>query len=809
MRSFWFDLKVAIRGLLKERRFALVIVSSFALGVGASVTIYGAVHAVLLAPLGFADEQRLVAVSSVQPAEALEVRGNFLPDFWFWRERAESFDEVAFFGWRSWTLTEGDRVERVESVAVSANVFRMLGMEPALGRNFVPEDEGPGPADVVIVSHGLWQRVWGGDPEIVGKAFQLDGAPVTILGVMPADAAFPSARAELFRPVGYLERYEQSPYGREERDFEVIGHLGPGVTLERARSEMRTLSQALGESFPATNAGWSARVTPLREHIAGNARVPLLVAFAAVGIVFLMACTNIANVLLVRAMGRQRETAVRRALGAGGGRLLQQHVAESLVLTLVGGLAGVALASWLTWLLLSFEPGLLPRVETVGIGAAGLRFALVLSLATGLVFAAVSVLHRAPSLSGALRQGSGHIGSGREGQRLRMALVAGQMAMALALVVGAGLLGRALHDLSRVDPGFRPEGVYASHIILGGRYRQDNEARRTYFKGLVDEVRRLPGVSAAALSTTPPIPGMGIQIEVPFRGTEGPLVTESDAPRAAFRVIGPRYFETIGTPLMRGRDFTETDTADTPPVVILNDTLAKLAFPGADAVGRGLDVYMFDERHRMEVVGVSADTRFAGLDQPARPALFLVHPQMPFLGMGVVARTTLGPATYGEMIRRAVLAQDPAHPVLRVESLEEALAGSLALERFYAVLLGLFAACALALAGSGIYGVFSFWVSQRGREMGLRLALGATRSDVKRLILARGLTVIGPGVVSGLVLALGVSRGLAGTFRGVAPMDPFVLVAASALLATVALAACWVPATVAAKVPPTVALRSD
>jgi putative ABC transport system permease protein len=802
---------------MKNPGFVAVATLTLALGIGANTAIYSMVHAVILAPLGYVDEERLVGVSSVNPEEGLELAGNFLPDFWFWREHTELFDEMAFHGWRSWTLQEPDRVERIESVAVSANLFRMLGLEPAIGRNFGPEDELAGPGSVVLISHGLWQRAFGGDAGVVGRSVSLDGAAVTIIGVMPPETNLPSVRAELWRPVGYLEQYESSAYGREERDFRVIARLAEGASLAQADAEMARLSASLAETFPTTNAGWEVELESLRAQVAGSARTPLLVALAAVGMVLLIACTNIANLMLVRAMGRQREMAVRSALGAGRRRLLQQQIVESLVLTLSGGALGLLVAFGLIRIVLAYEPGIVPLKESIGFELPVLLFALVASLVIGVVFGLVSTLYRSPSLSGALKEGGAQAGGSQRPNRIRMALVGSQIALALTLVVGAGLLAKALHELSRVDPGFRPEGVYASHINLGRAYQTNDDAdaarvfesRRVYFKRLVEHVRSLPGVSAAALSTTPPIPGMGMNIEVPLRGLEGPLASESGAPRAAFRVIGPGYFETMGTPLLRGRDFTERDMAESPPVVIINETLTRRAFPGVNPLGQRLSVFLFGETMGFEVIGVSSDTRFAGLDQPPRPALFVTHPQMPFLGMDVVARTNLGPATYADAVRRAALAIDPSQPVMRVESLEDALAGTLGRERFYSVLLGLFAAVALVLAASGVYGVFAYWVNQRQREMGLRIALGASPGDLVRLILSSGLRIAAAGVALGLVGSLLLSRVLAGAFRGVEAVDVAVLTSAAGVLVVVAVTACLVPARRAARVQPAVALRSE
>jgi len=817
MESLRQDTLVAVRSLAKQPAFLAVTVLTFALGVGANTAIYSVVHGVLLAPLGFHDEDRLVAVSSVNTVEGLELRGNFLPDFWFWRENSRAFDQMAFHGWRSWTLQEPDRVERVQSVAVSANLFTMLGIDPILGRGLEPDDEVAGLGHVALISHGLWQRVFGGARDVIGRTVTLNGAPVTIVGVMPSATNVPSTSAELWRPVGYLEDYERSAFSREEREFRVIARLADGVGVDDARREIEGMSNALAASFPATNAGWESHVEPLREHLVGSTRLPILLAFGAAGLVLLIACTNIVNLLLVRAVGREREMAVRSALGAARSRLLQGQLAESLVLTLTGGGLGLVFAIWLSWILLAHEPGILPLKDAIVFDVPVLAFALGASLVTGIVFGLVSALHRIPSLAAALKEGGAALGEGRRQNRVRMVLVGAQIALALTLLVGAGLLTKALHELTRVDPGFRPEGVYSSHIILGGKYlvteASDAEAvidsRREYFKRLVENVRAIPGVRAAALGTTPPVPGMGIQIEVPYRGFEGPLVSEPGAPRAAFRVVGPGYFDTIGTPIQRGRDFDDRDDEEAPNAVIINDTLARRAFAGEDPLGRNLDIYTFGETASFQVIGVAADSRFDGLDQPTRPALFLTHPQMPFVGIAVVARTNLGPATYSQAMRRAALAIDPSQPVLRVESLEEALSGTLAMERFYSILLGLFASVALALAASGIYGVFAYWVSQRQRELGLRIALGASPSEVIRLILSRGLAVALPGLAAGVVTALLMARVLSGTFRAIDAVDPVVITAAACVLAVVAMTACLVPARHAAKVEPTVALRSE
>ena len=404
MDSILYDVKIALRNLVKQPLFFAVAALTFALGVGANTALFSVVYGVVHRPLGFDDEARLMAVSAVNPQEGLTLPGHFLPDFWFWRDHSEAFDEMAFYGWRSMTLQEPEHVERLDSVVVSANIFELLGLEPALGRVFEPADEVPGEGHVVLISDSLWRRIWGGDPDIVGRVVKLNSALVTIIGIMPPETRLPTTEAELWRPVGYLENYERSAYGREERDFRVTGHLAPGRTEVAAREEMAALAASLAESFPVTNDGWTTDVQPLREQIVGSARTPLYIAFAAVGLVFLIACTNIANLLLVRATGREREMAVRTALGAGRRRLFRQQMTESLVLTMVGGGAGLVVAFWMTSLLLAYEPGILPRADMVGFGPPVLLFALVASALTGMVFGAVATLHRSSGLPSALRR---------------------------------------------------------------------------------------------------------------------------------------------------------------------------------------------------------------------------------------------------------------------------------------------------------------------------------------------------------------------------------------------------------------------
>ncbi len=541
----------------------------------------------------------------------------------------------------------------------------------------------------------------------------------------------------------------------------------------------------------------------------GRAELPLWVAFAAVAAVLLIACANIANLVLVRGLGREREVAVRRALGAGSGRIVRQQVVEGLCLTFLGGAAGMALAYGLTELILALEPGVIPRKEGVELGLSAAFFVLAVCGVTGIAFGSLSALARRDGLGESLRGSAGGIGARFSARRASAVFVAGQLALALALLVGAGSLLTTLEGLSRIDPGFEPRGVFSSHIILDNVRYRELEARRRYFERLTEEVRAIPGVSSAALSTTPPVRGLGIQMEVPFRGVEGPLVDESGAPRAWFRVLGPGYFETVRTTLLRGRDFTAEDDEDGPPVAIVNQELAKKAFPERNPIGQTVQIRVFGELLDLEVIGVSSDTRFLGLHQKPGPEVFVPHARMPFLGMAIVARTLLDPQAYRESLERAVLSLDPLQPLMRVANLEGALRDTLAMERFSSVLLGIFSTIAIALAACGVYGVFAYWVGERRREIGLRMALGASVRDVEGSILMRGLRMVIPGLAAGLLVSVLLGRGLQAAFETLAPLDPVLLFTAAIALACAAMAACFIPARQAARVDPSLALRSD
>ena len=814
MESLIKDLRLAVRGLLARPGFAAVAVLTLAFGIGANTAIFSVVHGVLLSPLGFEKEEDLYTVLGTSRAEGTERPGVSLPDFWYFREHQRSFAELSFFGWQTMTLEGPDRVEQLSGAWVGENLFRMLGVQPHLGRHFTPRDAVAGPGSVALLSFELWQRLWNADPTVLGRAIRINGEPVTLVGVMPPDTALPSPGAALWRPLGQMEEFH-GRFSRSERDFITLGRLAPGVPLSQARAEMEGLADQLAEAFPASNRERNLRVQPLRDYLVGPSRGPILIAFGAVVLVLLIACTNVAHLLLVRAAGREREMAVRAALGAGRWLLVRQLLAESLVLAFSGGVLGTLVAAWLHDLLLLLEPGILPRTQAIELDAPVLLFAFAASLITGLACGLLPALRGSQVLLKALREGGRRALGGRRRSRWRALLLGSEVALALVLLTTAGLLIHALYELSRVDPGFEPADAYAAHILLDNKTYAPPAARHTYYRRLRQRLAEIPGVESVGLSTATPVPGLAIPIDVPFRAEDDPPLLAGHgapaAPKAAFRVITPGYLETVGIPLLAGRDFSEHDRETSAPVVLVNQALARRAWPaaGSHAVGRRLEILFEESRLEAEVVGVVGNTRFAGLHVAPRPALYLPHPQVPFFGMFVVARTPLTPSVFATKLRAAVLEIDPLQPMAEVESLEQALFRNLGVERFFAAILSLFALLALVLAAAGIYGVFSYWVSQNTGEIGVRMALGARRGQVQGLVVGRGLAITVAGLAVGLLGAYAGAEVLARSFEGVAAIDWRVLAPVAALLTAVAFFACFLPARRASRVEPTVALRSE
>ena len=804
MESLLTDFRSSLRSLRLRPAFAALVIVTLALGIGATTALFSLVHGTLFAPLGHADEERLVWLAARDQRNGLDWPYFSAPDLWHFEDHARSVDALTFYTWHQVTLEEPGQVRQIRGVLVSHNLFQTLGISPILGRNFVEDDLTPGRGQVALLAESMWRQVYGGDPDILGRRIPIDGEPVTVLGVVPNGEGFPSPLADLWLPVGRIDD-PHGRFGREERDFRAIARLAPGQSRDQAEQELALLAQHLEQEFPETNRNVGLSVLPLRDLFVKSSRGPILIAFGAVALVLLIACVNVANLMLTRALGRRREWAIRRALGAGRARLRRQQVVEALTLALVGGLGGLLVALWLEELLLTLAGSFLPHGVAIEIGWPVLGFALLTSLTVGgLLGWALGIDSDAP---GALRDGDRTLGPDRRSGRLRQALVAGQVTLAVTLLAVALTLASAVRDLSRVDLGFDPEHLYLAHVILDPGTHGELDQRRAYYRSALEAVRSAPGIESAALASALPVPGLGIQMAVPYRGADDPLLDDPDARRAALRIVSPGYLDTAELPLLEGRDVSPQDREDAASVALVNRALAdRLATDGGSAIGRTL-TYSLGEPFEVTVVGVVGDTRHAGLDRPASPALFVPHAQLPFLGMGVVGRSRLPLDAYRQQLHQALLSVDPNQPPGEVRSVSAALGSVLQAERFSAQLLILFALVSLVLSALGIYATFLFFVSQRVREIGVRMALGADARRVARHVVGRGLWLTTAGLLPGLLIAYALGDVLAGTFQGVQGVPWPLLAAGAAVLWGVAALSSLLPARRASRIDPIEALR--
>ena len=804
MGTFLTDLRYAARALTRMPGFTAVAALTLALGVGANTAIFSVVYGVLLRPLGVTEPERLVFLFQTNLAEGRTRSGTSPANFNDWRAETQSFDGLTAFIWESVTLQGDQEAEELGAcLMVSANFFSVLGIEPAAGRTFRAEDEvEKRRGQVTVISHALWQRRWGGDPGAIGRKVRLDGEAYEIVGVMPPGVDLPQGAVDLWIPQDFDPENPSMT-----RRLVSIGRLGDGVGIEQAQAEMSLLSERLAEVYPEYR-NWDVTLVPAHEWVVGRTRPAILVAFGAVGLVLLIACANMANLLLARAAVREREMATRRALGASRRRILRQVLTESGLLAILGGGLGVLLALAGHQLLIRLSPGILPRLGDVRLDLPVLGFAAAVSLATGMVFGLAPALHATGvNLGGALAEGGRGAAGSRRFRRARTALVVAQVAVAVTLLAGAGLLLRSLWGLTQVDPGFRAEGAVAARIGLDDAAYPDNDAEGQYFERLLERLRAQPGMRAAGVVSGLPMDPLGIDFAIPYEAEGQSFGEDEQRSRADFRVASSGYFASLGVPLLSGRDFDDRDGKGK-PVTIVNQTMARQVWPGENPIGRRLTIY-FSGRDTYEVVGVVDDVKFRGLSAEPRPEMYLPLARAPFGWMTVVARTDGDAAALIPTLRREALAIDPAQPIHSAFTVAQLVANSTADSRFYAVLLGCFAAVALALSAAGIYGVITYWVNRRTREIGLRMALGADRGAVVGIVLGRGLAVTAIGLVVGVAGAFATTRLLADMLFGVGPMDPLVLAAVAVVLAAVAVAACYLPARRASRLAPTEALRFE
>ena len=804
------DFRFAARVLLKSPAYSLVALVTLALGIGATVAIFSAVYAVLLAPLPYPGPDALVVPVSTNAARGFDRASVPYADYLDWREQRDIFTHVAV--WRPTAVDVAGSTatpERVDAAQVGESFFDVLGVRPIIGRTFEAADHDVTSARVAVISYGLWQRVLGGAPDVLDRDLRIGGEPVRIVGVLPRDSMWP-AEQEIWLPMKPAQFSADVRSRRDNMIFQAIARLAPGVTIEAGRTRVAAIAARVAQDHPESRKSWSSSLIPMRDYfVERELREALLVLLTAVGVVLLIVCVNIANLLLARGAVRARELAVRTALGASRARLVRQLLIESLLLAVAGGALGVALGAPLMGALRRLAPEGVPFVNEMTLNMPALAAAAALTLGSVVLFGILpAVAGSRQSPAAAMREGSAGSGAGAATVRLRDALVVAEMAMAVVLMVCAGLLIRSFTKIVNRDPGVAVDRVLAARVSLpNARYPKDDDAIR-FFERLTRELAAQPGIASAAATSYLPAGGGGFGLGRVFLKegqAEPPATTDYEA---NWNVVTPDYFRTLGIPLVRGRAFTDRDTASSPPVIIVNETFAHRAFPAGDAIGHRIRSWR-DENVLREIVGVVADVRYYGLGDADRGLVYVPHRQNAWGVMVVAARTTGNPADFARTMREAVARIDPNLAVGRLGTLAEFARASVARERFSAALLGAFAALSILLASVGVYGVMGYVVAQRSRELGLRAALGATPRTLFAQVAGRGLVLTAIGGTIGLAAALAAGRLLSGLLFDTAAADPLTMGAVAVVLPAITLAACAVPALRAARVDPIATLRTE
>ncbi len=808
------DLKFAIRQLIKNPGFTAVAVLTLALGIGANSAMFSVVYSVLLKPLPLPEPEQIVQIWESPRGQG--TTSVAWPKFLDWKRQSTSFEAMTACNWGdTFALTGGERSEIVAGRTVSPEFFSVLKVQPALGRAFQPEDSQPGSSRVAIIGHDLWKTRFDSDPAAVGKTIQLDLNDYTVVGVLPPDFRM-SNKGQV-----YLPQIEAGDLltNRTSHAHQVLGRLKPGVSLEQAQAELHTISARLEAEFPNTDKDWRTRIVPLRTQLTGNIRQPLMVLMGTVGIVLLIACANIANLLLARAAARRKEMALRAALGAGRYRLARQLVTESVLLSLLGGALGVILAHEIITLirflrpdLEGISPGLISMPMPLELNYVVLGFTAAVSVAAGILFGLAPVVTTMRTdLCEGLKQGERGSSHGKGFGQARNIFATAQMALAFILLIGAGLMVKSFRELMREEAGFQTVNLLTAPVYPLDAKFPEPPRRAELFNQLAERLRALPGVTAVAGTMGLPLDGNDPSTSVKVHGRP-PLPEGLNS--TGYQIVTPGYFEIMGIPLLRGRDFNERDTTNAPLAVVINETFARRIFPGEDPVGRILGLgdgwYRDGDFAPREIIGVVADIRQAGLNQEPTPHVFIPHSQTRWqIGLNMVFRTSVRPATLITPIRESLWAAEKDCIVGEFKSMEQVVSQWIAPQRFSTGLLGGFAALALLLAAIGIYGVLAYSVAQRTREIGLRMALGAQRNEVMGMIVRQGMKLAAIALIIGGAGALATTRFLQNMLYGVTPTDPITFAAIAAVLGSVTLLACWLPARRAARVEPLVALRSE
>lgn len=799
------DLRFAIRQLIKKPGFTLVVAFTLALGIGANTAIFSVVNAVLLRPLPYPEADGIVYFEGQNPSQGITDSNISLPDFQDWTSQSTAFSHTAFYWTGNAALAmQGGEPERVPRAGVESTFFDLFGVQPMRGRSFLPADDQPNTTTVAILSEGLWKRRFGSDPNVIGKPITVNAVPVTVIGVMPAGFEFPE-KTQIWVPSGA----ESAKEHRDNRSYSALGRLKPGVTLAQAQSQISAIDARLAQSFPETNKGWDARLSRLHDLLVRSVRPSLLILLGAVGCVLLIACANIANLFLVRAAARQKEVAIRAALGAGRGRIVRQMLTESVFLSSIGGALGLLLSFWLIQLLISISPPDSPRFSEANLDYRVLAFTLAISLVTGIIFGLVPALQSSKlDVTSSLKEG-GRSGDSYRRTSSRNLLLMGEVAMSLILLVGAGLLIKSFMRLQEVKPGFNPEHVLIASLSLPSAKYKEDQQRVAFYRELTERLKALPGVQVVGASVNLPLGASNYMIGRAFI-PEGRPMNVDEAVDAAYSTITPAYFEAMQIPLLAGRVFNELDNDNAPKVVIINRTAAIKHFGSVTAaIGKRLTIWR-DEKFPREIVGVVGETKTATLEQESNAQTYTPHAQDGSWGfMALVIRTSGDPAAITNSLRREVLSLDKDLPIFNVETMNDVISTSIGSRRLSASLLTVFAGVALLLAAIGTYGVMAYTVAQRSRELGIRIALGAARKDVFKLILGQGVSLVSIGIGIGLIGALAASRALSSVLYGVGSLDAGAFAIAIVSLAVVALLACFLPARRATLVDPIIALRAE
>ena len=803
METLIRDIRFALRSLFKNPGFTAVALVTLALGLGANTAIFSFVNGMLLQPLPFPSPDRLVVLGERNPQKERKILTASPLNIKDWQSQSQTIEK--FGSWRDWrfriTTPEGPTV--VPAGIASSGLFEVLGVQPLHGRSFVPEDDQLGSNHVVMISNSYWHSRFGAAENVVGQKITLDNEPFEIIGILPPEVE--SLNFGTFQIWAPLTVDEDQFLGRHVRNRRVYGRLKPGVTMAQAQAEMANISARLAEQYPNEDAGWTATVKELRDEEVGDLGRSMLIFMAAVGMVLLIACTNVSNLLLARAASRRKEFAVRAAVGASRFRVIRQLLTESILLSLLGGAAGLLLSFWLIKFFTTITPTVLPRAEQIKVDGTVLGFTFLLSLLTGLLFglipgfqsSRVNLVHELKEAPGVLRS--------RGGSRVRATLVISQIALALMLLVGAGLLGQTFFQLIKLQPGYETENLLTfSGSMPMGKYKS-REQKAALFEQLTKEMESVPGVASVGTISSGPQFGGFEAMDVLPEGQAAPV--GADYPQAVYFNAGPKYFHTMGIPLLAGRDFTAADNSSAPQVAIINRTMANRFWPGDNAVGKNLS--LIRQKATVQIVGVAGDVKRFGLGESVQPEIFFPYAQGPRGFMYMVVRTSVAPETLVAPLKSRIIGVEPGMVLSKASTMGQLIGSSLKRPRFNLILLAVFAATALLLAAVGIYGVMSYLVHQQTHDIGIRVALGANRLDIYKLIVGRGVLMAVTGIAAGAVAAFALTRFLSGFLYGVTASDPLTFIGVSLFLFAVVLMACYIPARRATRVDPLVALRYE